>query len=105
MLKKVCKLNTSEFKEVFNFGKTKKTPLGVLKYKENQKGFARFAVVVSKKISKKAVERNMYKRRVFAGIREIYGTFQIYDYILILNSEIKDIQYKDLLINLEHINL
>lgn len=103
MLKKVHKLNTSEFKEVFNFGKTIKNPLFIIKYKKGQKNFARFAVVVSKKISKKAVQRNVLKRRFFAALKELYPIFPVSDYIFILNLEVKDLQYKDLLENLKQI--
>lgn len=103
MLKKAHKLNTSEFKEVFNFGKTIKNPLFIIKYKKSKKPFARFAVVVSKKISKKAVDRNLLKRRVYSAIQEVYTTFSVFDYIFILSSEVKDIQYKDLLENLKQI--
>lgn len=100
MLKKKCKLNTSEFKEVFNFGKTHKTKYFVIKQKDNSFGYARFAVVVSKKVSKKATERNSIKRRVFHAIEEKYNSFEPKDYIFILNSSAKDLQYKDLLTNL-----
>ncbi len=105
MLKKAYKLNTSEFKEVFNFGKTIQTPIGLVKYKKGDKLFPRFAVVVSKKISKKAVERNLFKRRVFASIQELYQDFSPSDYIIILNSSIKDIQYKELITVLKNIKL
>jgi ribonuclease P protein component len=105
MLKKAFKLNTSEFKEVFNFGKTIKTPLGIIKYKKGIKKYPRFAVVVSKKISKKATERNYQKRRVFAAIKECYSVFGVFDYILILNSEIKSIQYKDLITEFKNIKI
>jgi len=96
MLKKRLKLNTSEFKEVFNFGKTTKSPCFVLKTKENSLPFARFAVAVSKKVSKKAVERNLIRRRFFHAIEDSIESFDKQDYIFILNSSVKDLQYKDI---------
>ena len=105
MLKKRFKLNTSEFKEVFNFGKTIKTPLFLIKTKQNNLPYSRFAVVVSKKISKKAVERNYIKRRCMSAIKEGVKLKGNFDCIFILNSSIKDIQYKDLLNNLQQISL
>lgn len=104
MFKKCFRLNTSDFKEVFNFGKTNKTSLFLIKRKNNALGYARFAVVVSKKISKKAVQRNYLKRKFFNIIKENLEHIPVADYIFILNSEIKDIQYKDLLNNFKHIN-
>ena len=99
MFKKTYRLNTSEFKEVFNLGKTTQTPLFLVKTKENNLTHPRFTVVVSKKISKKAVERNCLKRRFMHKIKDTMGMFPNNDYIFILNSGIKDIQYKDLLNN------
>jgi len=105
MFKKHLRLNTSEFKEVFNFGKTTRTPLFLVKTKQNNLPFARFAVVVSKKISKSAVQRNHLKRRFIHALQEEVTHFPASDYVFILNSDVKDIQYKDLLSNLKHLNL
>jgi ribonuclease P protein component len=105
MFKKTHRLNTSEFKEVFNFGKTINTPLFLIKAKENKLKHSRFAVAVSKKISKKAVERNHLKRRFIHALKEVCNMLPNKDYVFILNSQIKDIQYKDLLNNLKQIKL
>lgn len=105
MFRKSSRLNTSEFKEVFDFGKTIKFPLFLIKTKSNKLGFSRFSVVVSKKISKKAVERNYIKRRFFSSIKQSLNKFPVADYVFILNSGVKDIQYKELLNNLKEINL
>jgi ribonuclease P protein component len=99
MFKKIYRLNTSEFKEVFTLGNTTHTPLFLIKTKKNNLTHPRFAIVVSKKISKKAVERNYLKRRFMYKIKDMIGMFLNNDYIFILNSTIKDIQYKDLLNN------
>jgi len=96
MLKKSLKLNTSEFKEVFNFGSIAKSPCFIVKTKENTLTHPRFAVVVSKKISKKAVERNYIRRRFFHAIEDNIVTFDSKDYIFILNSSVKELQYKDI---------
>lgn len=105
MFKKQYRLNTSEFKEVFNFGKTVKTPLFLVKSKVNNKANSRFSVVVSKKISKKAVERNYLKRRFYHALKEVYSIFPKNDYVFILNSEIKDIQYKDLIKKIKELSV
>lgn len=105
MLKKRFKLNTSEFKEVFNFGKTHKTSYSIIKMKENKVAYPRFAVVVSKKIAKKATERNVIKRRFFHAFEEKKAQFSKADYIFVLNSSVKDLQYKDLLSNLDSLNI
>jgi ribonuclease P protein component len=101
MFKKRFRLNTSEFTEVFTFGKATRSPLFVMKTKPSELPYSRFAVVVSKKISKRAVERNYLKRKFIHALKEVSGSLAVADYIFILNSEIKDIQYKDLLLNLK----
>lgn len=103
MFKKKFRLNTSDFKEVFNFGETKRTPHYLIKKRENNLGYSRFSVVVSKKISKKAVERNHLKRRMFHALQEKASSLPKSDYIFILNSSVKDIQYSDLVNNLDTI--
>ncbi len=105
MFKKSYKLNTSLFKEVFNFGKTIKTPLFVIKTKQNTIKHSRFAVVVSKKNIQKAHQRNYFKRKIYHALKEIYTIYPVADYIFILNSEIKGIQYKDLINNLKELHI
>ena len=105
MFKKRFRLNTSDFKEVFNFGKTTVTPFFLIKSKKNTLAYSRFAVVVSKKLYKKAVQRNHMKRKCMAALKEISSGYPIADYVFILNSKAKDVQYQDLLINLKNINL
>ena len=105
MFKKTYRLHTSDFKEVFNFGKTIKAPLFLIKAKQNNLTHSRFAVVVSKKLFKKAVERNYLKRKCMHALKEVYSTLPINDYIFILNSGAKDIQYKDLITHLKNIHI
>lgn len=50
-------------------GKTIRTPLMSLVFNENDHGFQRFAVVVSKKVMHSAVGRNRIRRRVYEAIR------------------------------------
>ncbi len=101
MFKKSYRLDTSQFKEVFNFGKTIKSALFLVKSKENGIRHSRFAVVVSKKVAKKAHDRNYLKRRTYNAIKEIYKDFPVADYIFILNSGVKDIQYSNLIKNIK----
>ena len=105
MFKKSYRLNTSLFKEVFTFGETYKTNLFLVKFKKNNIKHSRFSVVVSKKIIKKAHERNQIKRRMYHALKEVYNNYPVYDYVFILNSKIKDIQYKELLNILKELHI
>lgn len=49
-------------------GRTFRGTLLFFKCKHNDRGLSRFAVVVSKKVSLKAVDRNLVKRRIQAAI-------------------------------------
>lgn len=53
-----------DIKRVLKEGKTKKLGSLLFKFLESNLNRARFAIIVSSKVSKKAVERNKIKRRV-----------------------------------------
>ena len=53
----------------YKHGKTIRTPKISLVHNKNDRGFQRFAVTVSKKVSKTAVGRNRIRRRVYEAIR------------------------------------
>lgn len=103
MLKKKFRLHTSAFNEVFNFGQTKRNDLFLLKKKDTTLPYSRFAVVVSKKIAKKAFERNYLRRKFMHAIGEKMSTFDTADYIFVLNSSAKDVEYKDLVASLDSV--
>jgi ribonuclease P protein component len=103
MLKKRFRLNTSQFKEVFNFGQPVRGELYLAKKKDNELAYSRFAVVVSKKIAKKAVERNYLKRKFMHAIGERIALIPKADYIFVLNSSAKDVEYKDLVTSLDSV--
>lgn len=53
----------------YKHGKTIRTPRISLVHNRNNRGYQRFAVVVSKKVLKSAVGRNRIRRRVYEAIR------------------------------------
>lgn len=79
-------------------GKTIRTPKISLVYNKNDRGFQRFAVVVSKKVLKSAVGRNRIRRRVYEAIRLELPNFQrAQDSIFVVyNKEIKDLPFDEL---------
>lgn len=54
---------------VYANGKTIRHPKISLVFCDNTRGYQRFAVVVSKKVDKRAVVRNRLRRRVYEAIR------------------------------------
>lgn len=65
MLKKDNKLlKNSDFARVLSKGRHTATSFFLLKYLPNNQAQSRFGFVISAKVSKKAVERNLLKRRL-----------------------------------------
>lgn len=69
MLPKKNRLLKKEFQEVFKKGKGINYPPLFLKFLKNRSKEKKFSVLVSKKISKKATQRNKIKRRLRELIR------------------------------------
>lgn len=72
MLSKKQKVNKKLFEEVFNEGRVFHSDFLYLKISllENKSDKSKFAFTISKKIAKKASDRNLIKRRGFAILRE-----------------------------------
>lgn len=82
MLKKIHRINkTRELQRVYRTGKTVHTPALVIKFLPAEK--FRTAFVVSKKVSKKAVDRNRIKRAVREEIRLLAPRLAVGEYMLV----------------------
>jgi ribonuclease P protein component len=82
----------------YRHGKSIRQPKISLTYNRNSRNRQRFAVVVSKKVSKSAVIRNRIRRRVYEAIRaELPDLTTPNDHIFtIYVKEIKDIEFVEL---------
>jgi len=70
MLEKKYKLaKTDNIKNIISRGETHSSPYFIIKTKETDDPHSRFAIVVSTKLSKKAVNRNRLRRQLFEIIR------------------------------------
>jgi ribonuclease P protein component len=86
-----------EFNRIFEKGTALHCDLLMIKILKNDLGIRRFAVIVSKKISNKAVERNRIKRQ----IREILRTNQerfpdSSDVVVYPKPQIKEREYQEI---------
>ena len=59
----------TDFSKTYKFGKSYNNPGFYIKTLSGQGGVSRFAVVVPKKVSKRAVDRNRARRRIYEIIR------------------------------------
>ena len=81
----------NQIKKVISEGQKCHSELFLLRKLENNLNKDRFAVVVSKKVSKKAVERIILKRKIKGIIRSIsYRNGIGHDFVFLLSSKIKD---------------
>ena len=72
---------------VYKQGKTIRKSRMSLVFCDNNRGFTRVAVVVSKKVCKTAVSRNRVRRRVYEAIRQNFEFIPLKrDYIFVVYS-------------------
>ena len=85
-------------KNAYKKGKTIRKPKMSLVFVPNDRGFTRVAVVVSKKIDKRAVVRNRIRRRVYEVIRKNFDYLpKKTDYLFVVFSrDIVDMSYMEL---------
>ena len=73
---------------MYQKGKTIRKPKMSLVFVDNERGFTRVAVVVSKKVEKTAVGRNRIRRRVYEVIRKNFDLIpKERDYIFVIFSK------------------
>lgn len=85
-----------EIEEILKKGKNFKQDLLVLKTKKNSFNFPRFGIIVSKKVSKKAVIRNKTKRRIREIIKPLIKTFNNSDNLFIVLPGLEKKQFKEI---------
>lgn len=83
---------------VYQKGKTIRRSKISLVFCDNNRGFTRVAVVVSKKVTKTAVSRNKIRRRVYEALRENFEYIPLKrDYIFVVYSaDVLTLPYPDL---------
>ena len=70
---------------VYQKGKTIRKPKMSLVFVDNERGFTRVAVVVSKKVEKTAVKRNKIRRRIYEIVRKNFDLVpKKKDYIFVI---------------------
>ena len=78
MLKKIYHLNKSkDIKEILKAGKSSYGHYLLLKFKSSHLKTPRFAFIVSTKVSKSAVKRNLIRRRLAEIIKQLLPQMQI----------------------------
>jgi len=99
------RLSTTLFDEVFKSGKTKNGQDFLLKYKENNLDYPRFAVSVSKKKFKTAVERHLVKRKFINALQKSKFLNYYKDFVFVLNESCKNKKQEELLLTINNLEL
>lgn len=83
---------------VYQKGKTIRTAKMTLITTTNQRGYTRFAVVVSKKVDKTAVGRNRIRRRIYEALRlNLQYIPKKRDYVFVVyTKELAKLPFKEL---------
>lgn len=105
MFSKKQRLNTSQFDEVFNFGKEKRTDVFLVKYKENKLDLSRFSIVVPKKVEKFSVKRHFLKRKFISTLKKSNILKNKKDFVFILNKNIKNKKEEDIILTINNLQL
>jgi len=88
----------AEFNQIFKKGLFLETDLLIMRMIKTQADITRFGFVVAKKISKKAVTRNLIKRRISEAIRICLPQIKPgYDLVIIAKPETRNSDFKNIL--------
>ena len=71
MISKKIKLKGEEIKYILEKGLEATSKLFIARYNKNNRNSGGFCVIISRKISNKAVDRNKARRKIFEAIRLI----------------------------------
>ncbi|MBL7058614.1 ribonuclease P protein component [Patescibacteria group bacterium] len=97
MLKKSIRLTKiKDFKNIYKNGKIKHSNLFKVILLKNNLIINRYGIVVSNKVSKKAIERNKIKRQIKHILQKNKAKInQGFDIIIVTYSAIKQVPYKE----------
>lgn len=84
MIKKNSKLKGEEIDYILEKGIEEASKLFIVRYNKNHRNSAGFCVIISRKISTKAVARNKIRRRIFEALRAINKELKIKDLNIVL---------------------
>lgn len=94
MLSKKFRLPIQNF--INKKGKSVKSRFFLLKDFGTAVGFSRFGIIISAKVSKKAVERNRIKRTLFNFLQDKRNKLPISDYLIIVYPEAANLKKEEL---------
>lgn len=99
-----CLKSEEDFQKVFKYGKGSENTFIKIKFFKNFKKYSRFGFIISNKFSKKAVVRNLIKRRLRAAARILSKNIKMgFDVVVWPKIALKKSTYQVLLENFKEI--
>ena len=97
MIVKKYRLEGNQIEYILKKGESTRSKLFIIRYTENDQGHNRYCIIISRKISAKAVIRNKLKRRIYEAIQANEQTNKSnLDIILIPKKESKNAKFEDI---------
>ena len=97
------RLSKKDLDRVFKTGRTIRGGFSFVRFRENELGYGRVAVVVPSKISKKSAVRNRIKRIVLEAIRAGNTLKQPLDLVLVITSDIREMNFAEIKREIERV--
>ena len=102
MVKSHFRIRTDkEFGKVYKFGKSTNSKNFFIKSMPNNLTHPRFGIVVSKKVSKKAVIRNKTKRRIREAAKRTLDSWKNLDLVFYIKNSFTDQPYTEVIEEVE----
>lgn len=110
MIAKKYRVNRSKIDYIMKKGASSSSRLFLVKSKKNPEQFSRYSVIISKKVAKEAVTRNLLRRRAYESLRlnipsETNDSQAHFDVILIAKKYLKTSTYAAISSDLTNIQL
>lgn len=110
MIAKKYRVNSSQINYVMKKGISLSSGLFLVKLKKNTEQFSRYSVIISKKVAKEAVVRNLLRRRAYESLRlnipnEAGKNEHHFDIVLIAKKHVQASNYSSLNTDLTKIQL
>ncbi len=110
MIAKKHRVNRSKIDYIMKKGYSSSSSLFLVKFKKNSEQFSRYSVIISKKIAKEAVTRNLLRRRAYESLRlnipnEENSATNHYDLIMIAKKHLASSTFKAIKSDVTNIQL
>ncbi len=96
--------SNDDFKKIFKYGKISENEFMKIKFLKNFKKHSRFGFIISNKFARKAVVRNLFRRRLRVAVRFLLENIKPgFDVVVWPKTALKKFSYQILLNNFKNL--